>query len=277
MNVNNLLIRSLSGLVFMAVMVGCILFHPVSYATLMVLITGVMTLEYFRIALKKGPLFAQILSVISVWMVFLLFFLRMRYHIEAKWFLLMILPLTTVWVGLLYQKREKGYATSPYLFIPVFYIAFPFALTNLIAFDPNGNYEGKVILSLFILLWASDVGAYIFGLSFGQKNGHKLFPSLSPKKSWEGFFGGLLTSLLTSYILYRFGWLPCSLIHCLALSLLLHVFGVWGDLAESQFKRHFEVKDSGKIMPGHGGLLDRFDCVLLSFPIAIAYLIFIAS
>jgi len=274
--VKNLFIRSLSGLIFTAIMVSCILFHPATYAILMILIIGVMTWEYFRITLKNRLIFAQILAIASGWGLFLLFWFFMRYHIESKWFLLLLIPSTTIWVGLLYQKRIKEYAKSPYLFIPILSIALPFALTNLLAFDPKGIFSGQIVLSLFILLWASDVGAFIFGMSFGQKNGHKLFPSLSPKKSWEGFIGGFLTALLAAYILHQVGWLPVPLIHCLILALLLHLFGVWGDLAESQLKRHFNVKDSGKIMPGHGGLLDRFDSALLAFPVVIVYLKFIS-
>lgn len=123
-----------------------------------------------------------------------------------------------------------------------------------------------------IILWSSDVGAYIFGMTFGQKHGHKLFPSISPKKSWEGYWGSLFTSLLAGYLLYRFSLLPTGIAHALVIALIINIFGTLGDLAESQLKRHFGVKDAGKIMPGHGGLLDRFDGAILSFPVAIAYL-----
>ena len=267
-----LLIRSLSGLVFLAVMVAGLLVHPTLYALLMVLVTGMITIEYFRITVKKGHIFAQCAVIFGGWMLFTLFHLLMRFHIPAQWFLLMALPLAAVWISLLYQKEEYAYQSAPWLFIPLLYIALPFSLTNLLAFNHAGIFSGKLLLALFILLWVSDVGAYLFGMSFGQQNGHKLFPRLSPKKSWEGFFGGLITALIAGYILYLTHWLPYHWIHGLILALILHVCGVWGDLAESQLKRHFGVKDSGKIMPGHGGLLDRFDGALMAFPVAIAYL-----
>lgn len=269
---NNLLIRSLSGLIFAAVMAAGMLFHPVSYLVLILLVTGVMTWEYFRITIKNRFILAQAMTITTNGLLFLLFWLLMRYQIQGIWFLLLAFPISAIWVSLLYQKRSKSYAKSPYLFVPVFSIALPFALTNLLAFDPTGNYFGKTLLSLFLLLWASDVGAYLFGMSLGQKNGHKLFPSLSPKKSWEGYIGGLFTVVFVGYLLNRLHWLPYPLVHCLIVSLLLHLFGVWGDLSESQLKRHFNVKDSGKMMPGHGGLLDRFDSATLSFPVVIAYL-----
>ena len=268
----NLLIRCVSGLIFAAVMVCGLTFYPLPYAILMMLIMGVMTVEYFRITLRKRQLFAQCITLITVWLLFILFYTFMRYHIDGSWFLLLVFPITTIWISHLYHKRVKNYAKAPYLFIPILYIALPLSLTTLLAFDDSGGYYGKTLLSLFILLWASDVGAYLFGMLFGQKNGHKLFPSLSPKKSWEGFGGGLITALLAAFIIHKVCWLPYPLIHCFILSILLHVFGVWGDLAESQLKRHFNTKDSGKVMPGHGGLLDRFDSTLMAFPVVIAYL-----
>jgi phosphatidate cytidylyltransferase len=267
-----LLIRSLSGLVFTAVMVAGILFHPVSYALLMMSVIGILTVEYFQIVLGRRQIFAQCVVVLTGWLLFLLFYALMRVQMRETWFLVLVFPVTLLWVSLLYNKRAKNYAKAPNLFIPIIYIALPFALTNLLVFNDSGIFISITLLALFVILWSSDVGAYIFGMSFGQKNGHKLFPSLSPKKSWEGFFGGLLMALLAGYILHRMDWLHLSLLHCLIVSTLLHIFGVWGDLAESQLKRHFHVKDSGKMMPGHGGLLDRFDSALLAFPIVIAYI-----
>jgi len=268
----NLLIRCLSGLVFIAVMIGGILIHPSLYALLMLLITGIMTMEYFRMAIGNRLLFAQCTAIATGWLLFLLFYAVMRHQVGSVWFLLLVVPVTLIWIGFLYQKREEDYALSAHLFIPLIYITLPFSLTNFLVFDASGCFSGTTLLSLFVVLWASDVGAYAIGMSFGQKNGHKLFPRISPKKSWEGYIGGALTALLAGFVVYRLHWLPFPLVHCFVLALLLHVFGVWGDLAESQLKRHYHLKDSGKIMPGHGGLLDRFDSALLAFPVAIAYM-----
>ena len=264
-----LFIRSFSGLVFISIMITSLLFHPIAYGLLMMLITSVMTLEYFRITLRSRQLLSQCLMMVTGALLFSLFWALMRYHIPEVWFLLLVFPMSTVWICLLYQKRVKNYAKAPHLFIPLLYITLPLTLTTLLAFDEWGHFNGKILLALFVILWSSDVGAYLFGMAFGQKKGHKLFPSLSPKKSWEGFFGGLLTALLAGFILYRVEWLPYPIVFTLFFSILLHIFGVWGDLVESQLKRHFQVKDSGKIMPGHGGLLDRFDSALLAFPVVI--------
>jgi phosphatidate cytidylyltransferase len=124
-----------------------------------------------------------------------------------------------------------------------------------------------------VIIWGSDVGAYLFGITLGQKYGKKLFPSISPKKSWIGFWGGLFMAVALAVGLHYLGLLPFELRHCIVMSVLLDVTGVYGDLIESQWKRHYEVKDSGNIIPGHGGLLDRFDSALIAIPIGIIYLV----
>jgi phosphatidate cytidylyltransferase len=124
-----------------------------------------------------------------------------------------------------------------------------------------------------VIIWGSDVGAYLFGITLGQKYGKKLFPSISPKKSWIGFWGGLFMAVALAVGLHYLGLLPFELRHCIVMSVLLNVTGVYGDLIESQWKRHYEVKDSGNIIPGHGGLLDRFDSALIAIPIGIIYLV----
>ena len=123
-----------------------------------------------------------------------------------------------------------------------------------------------------IIIWSSDVGAYLFGMAFGQKHGHKLFPSISPKKSWEGYFGGLALSLAAGWCVGYFSMVDYPWYHCLILALLVNISSTIGDLVESQLKRNFGVKDAGSIMPGHGGLLDRFDGALLAFPVSVLYI-----
>jgi phosphatidate cytidylyltransferase len=113
----------------------------------------------------------------------------------------------------------------------------------------------------------------MFGITLGQKYGKKLFPAISPKKSWIGFWGGLAAAVATAVGLHYAGIFCFDLIHCICMSVLLCVTGVYGDLIESQWKRHYEVKDSGTIIPGHGGLLDRFDSALIAIPIGIIYLV----
>jgi phosphatidate cytidylyltransferase len=146
-------------------------------------------------------------------------------------------------------------------------------LLNFAVFNSEGEFNGILLLSFFVIIWGSDVGAYLFGMSLGQRYGKKLFPSVSPKKSWIGFWGGLFTAVLVAVLLNIAGIFTFKMIHCIARAVLLCITGVYGDLIESQWKRHYDVKDSGSIIPGHGGLLDRFDSALIAIPIGIIYLV----
>jgi phosphatidate cytidylyltransferase len=146
-------------------------------------------------------------------------------------------------------------------------------LFNFAVFPAGSEFDGKLLLSFFAIVWGSDVGAYVFGITLGQKYGKKLFPSISPKKSWIGFWGGLLTAVAVAFAMQKLGLLEFESLHCIALAVILVVTGVYGDLIESLWKRHYNIKDSGNIMPGHGGLLDRFDSALVAIPSGVIYLI----
>jgi phosphatidate cytidylyltransferase len=178
-----------------------------------------------------------------------------------------------LFVAELYSGAEKPFAMIAAVLTGTVYVALPFSLLAELALS-NGNYDYRIVLSLFIMLWSNDVGAYCFGLMFGRGGKHKLFERLSPKKSWEGFWGGLIAALSAGAVLhsawddrYSFG-----LFHWLMLSAVVSIAAVFGDLAESMLKRSAGIKDSGHIMPGHGGILDRFDGALLAFPCAMAYI-----
>ncbi|MDP3436571.1 MAG: phosphatidate cytidylyltransferase [Bacteroidales bacterium] len=275
---NNTVIRSLSGALFLAIMTGSLLLSPVIFALVMMASTFVMMKEYLNISLGKHYKVGSIYSIVAGLLLYALFYIVYGLGANPNLLWIMAFPVSTIFLSTLYEKNEKGevrkegYTNSSFLIVAVVYIALPFSLTNTILFDSSGEYTPKLLLSMFIMLWSADVGAYVFGMAFGQKRGHKLYPAISPKKSWEGFFGGMLSTLLTALILHLSGPISFPIVHTFAISLLIFIFGVFGDLAESLFKRNFGVKDSGTIMPGHGGLLDRFDGALIAFPIAIAYI-----
>ncbi|HCT93722.1 MAG: hypothetical protein A2X19_06020 [Bacteroidetes bacterium GWE2_39_28] len=275
---NNTIVRSLSGAIFLIVMTGSLLWNPVVFAAVMLLSVVVMMWEYLTISLGKNFKTGKILSIITGVTIFVLFFLANAYTIADRYLYLAALPAALLFCSFIFEKDSKGevmgegYERAFFTITAIVYIALPFALTNTILFNNNNIYSPNLLLFLFILLWSSDVGAYVFGMSFGQKNGHKLYPEISPKKSWEGFWGGLGVTLLSALIIELTGFISIGIIHTLAIAIIVSVFGVLGDLAESLFKRNFAVKDSGSILPGHGGLLDRFDGALIAFPIAIVYL-----
>lgn len=183
-----------------------------------------------------------------------------------------IIPLfISVYILELYRNHQRPFHNIAYTLLGVFYIALPFSLLNFIALNGSSyqmSYSYEILLGFFILIWANDTGAYLSGMSMGK---HKLFPRISPKKSWEGFIGGVLFTGIIAWIISLFFY-DISITHWLAIGFISAIMGVFGDLVESMYKRSLGVKDSGKFLPGHGGLLDRFDAVLLSIPVVYAYL-----
>ena len=157
------------------------------------------------------------------------------------------------------------------------YIGLPFALLNVLAFinvpqESSVTYYSIFPLSIFIFLWLSDTGAYCVGSLIGK---HRLFERISPKKSWEGSIGGGVVAIGASFVLAHY-FPAISMLEWAGLALVVVVFGTWGDLTESLLKRQLHVKDSGTILPGHGGMLDRFDSALMAIPAAVVYLYVLA-
>ncbi|MGN1211614.1 MAG: phosphatidate cytidylyltransferase [Candidatus Cryptobacteroides sp.] len=274
---NNLIKRSLSGLAFLLVMCGAILWCKYAFAVLFCIIMTVMIYEFQRMTMGKRYPFSQLLSMVTAITVFILTFLFECGLIPYKMIMAAFIPFFIVMIDSLYVKDKTDFSIFANLYTALLYIAMPMTLTNFAVFSPDGAYDGMHLLAFFIIIWASDVGAYVFGVSLGQKYGKKLFPSISPKKSWIGFWGGLATAVGTGALLWKFGALQMSLPIALGLSVVMNVAGVYGDLIESQWKRHFEVKDSGIIIPGHGGMLDRFDSALTAIPMGLLYLMFVGA
>ena len=268
----NLLVRTLSGAVFLALFLTAMLWHPAAYGVIFMITVFIIMLEYLNITVESKEKTASILAVITALLAFMLFFFHAGFGLDGKWLLILPVMVTLIATAILFCKESDAYRTTPFILTSLVYIALPFALTNLIVFTPDGGFNGRVLLAVMIIIWSSDVGAYLSGMAFGQRHGHKLFPSISPKKSWEGYFGGLFLSLAAGWCVGYFSMVDYPWYHCLILALLVNISSTIGDLVESQLKRNFGVKDAGRIMPGHGGLLDRFDGALLAFPVSVLYI-----
>ena len=268
----NLLVRTLSGAVFLALFLTAMLWHPAAYGVIFMITVFIIMLEYLNITVGSKEKTASILAVITALLAFMLFFFHAGFGLDGKWLLILPVMVTLIATAILFCKESDAYRTTPFILTSLVYIALPFALTNLIVFTPDGGFNGRVLLAVMIIIWSSDVGAYLSGMAFGQRHGHKLFPSISPKKSWEGYFGGLALSLAAGWCTGYFHLIDFPWYHCLILALLVNISSTIGDLVESQLKRNFGVKDAGRIMPGHGGLLDRFDGALLAFPVSVLYI-----
>ena len=192
-------------------------------------------------------------------------------------FLPYIVTIAYLFISGLYLDRTHALDVWAYTMMSQIYIALPFSLLTCIAFIPyplgalGVAYVWMYPLAVFLFLWASDTGAYCVGSLLGRKIPYRLFPSISPKKSWVGSIGGGLLAILVAIPVSIFE--PSMTIwQWIGFALVVTVFGTWGDLVESQIKRTLGIKDSGNILPGHGGLLDRFDSSLLAIPAAVIYI-----
>ena len=194
------------------------------------------------------------------------------YGIPGRYVALALVPVLIVMSNSLYAKDKSGFDLFSHIYTGLLYIAVPLGLSNLIAFD-HGVFDGRLLLCFFIIIWSSDVGAYCAGLTLGKKFPKKLFEEISPKKTWAGFFGGLVCAVIASVILGVVGMFRFPLVHCAVLAVVMHIAGVYGDLFESQWKRCHDIKDSGSVIPGHGGMMDRFDSTLFAFPAGVIYLL----
>ena len=265
-------VRSISGFIFMALMIVGALWKY-AFPVVMLCVMVILMDEYLQLAIGDGEWLQKSLSIISGVSLFLLVYLHYGFGLPAKYILLCIIPILADFIVLLYLNNDtEKYTKGLSLFSVLIYIALPLTLSNLMVFNASGDYDGKMILTMMLLVWANDCGAYIFGMLFGQNPGHKLFPSISPKKSWEGVWGGAFFTIIAAVILCLIKFVSLGCGHFAILAIIAVVFADYGDLVESQIKRHYGVKDAGNIMPGHGGLLDRFDSLLFVLPAAVIYL-----
>ncbi len=265
----NLFLRSISGIIFVAVMVLGLTVNIFAFTCLQSFVIVIAMMEFYQMfwGRDRHP-FHRIMGVITG----LLLIAVMAGHMS---FAVLVFPWSIIFIAQLYFKKDdEPFRTIAQTMLGVVYVAFPIALWYLFVKNSANDFDGRELLACFIMLWSCDVGAYIFGRLFGRGGKHKLFPRLSPKKTWEGFAGGILCAMLVAFIMYQTLFLPgrYSLTHCLALAVIISIFAVWGDLVESQLKRSFQLKDSGTLIPGHGGFLDRFDAALLAIPAAYLYI-----
>ena len=270
---NNFIKRTISGAGFAAVMLAAFLTNKFVFGAVMLFSLIIMMREFLIMTCGKDYRYSQILSIFAGATLFTLTYLYVGFNIPGHLVILAFVPVFILMINSLYVKDKSRFDKFANLYTAILYISVPWSLLNFAVFNAAGEFNGLLLLCFFCIIWGSDVGAYLFGITLGQKYGSKLVPSISPKKSWIGFWGGLLTSVGVAVVLRLAGLFNFDMIHCIAMAVLLCVTGVYGDLIESQWKRHYNVKDSGNIIPGHGGLLDRFDSALIAIPIGIIYLV----
>ena len=269
---NNTVKRSISGVGFIAAMLLGLLVNKYLFAVLFLFIMIVMMIEFYRMTMGDKYKWSRATAIFAGVILFVLVFMVAAFGVKVDYVGLALVPIIIVMIFSLYSKDKTEFWKFSHMYTGFLYIAVPLALSNFIAFK-HGEFSGTLLLSFFIIIWASDVGAFVFGSAFGQKYGKKLFPEISPKKSWIGFWGGMLCAVLASCILKLTGMFEFPMVHAIILAIVMDIAGVYGDLFESQWKRSFDLKDSGDIIPGHGGMLDRFDSTLMAFPVGVLYMV----
>ena len=264
---NNLVRRTLVGIVFLVVMVFGLIWDRLIFGCLFLVILYFCLREYYEISLGGRFRAGSKLGILAGASAFVTVACVRFWDMDEALLLiplgfLLIVPVAAVLFG-----DKENYPDVGIIYGGLLYIALPVALSPFVVMD-GPVFDGWLLLSMFILVWMSDVGAYCVGSLIGK---HRLFERVSPKKSWEGSIGGAVFSIASSFIFahyYNF----LSIGQWAGLAAVVVVFGTWGDLTESLMKRQLGIKDSGHILPGHGGLLDRFDSALMAIPAAVCYL-----
>ena len=284
----NLIVRTITGIIFVAAIVASFM-RADAMVLLFSIITGMTVWEFTGLVnLRRSVNVNRFISTVAG----VYFFFAMTYYCSDMYagvaksvvFIPYLVTIVYLLIAELYLKQEDPVQDWAYTMLAQMYIALPFSLINVLAF--NATTDGLVAfntllpLSIFIFLWVNDTGAYCCGSLLGR---HKLFPRISPAKSWEGSIGGAVFVLGVAWLIGTYDntlvldaentRIPLlSIPEWLGLGLVVVIFGTWGDLVESLFKRTLGIKDSGNVLPGHGGMLDRFDSTLLAMPAAVVYL-----
>ena len=272
---NNFIQRAVTGVLFVIVLVGCILYSPLSFGILFTIINALSVHEFAQLVSKSSEVSINktITALGGAYLFLALMSFCTQQSVGARVFLHYLGLLLYMMITELYLKKKNPTGNWAYSMLSQLYVALPFALLNVLAFQ-NSPETGSVTynpilpLSIFVFIWLSDTGAYCVGSLIGK---HRLFERISPKKSWEGSIGGGIFSIASSLGFAHFfpfmpGW------QWVGLAIVVVIFGTWGDLTESLMKRQLGIKDSGNILPGHGGMLDRFDSALMAIPAAVVYL-----
>ncbi|HBS88679.1 MAG TPA: hypothetical protein DEA97_19145 [Bacteroidales bacterium] len=297
---DNFFARSVTGILFVALIAGSLLFSSFTFLLVFLAIMIAGMVEFYRLSNFNKVHPQKITGVIIGVLFYFINFLYAIDIIDIQFFLVFIPFMILVFITEIYQDSKRPFINIAATFMGIIYVAFPFSILphivfdtkyivesyevtqdfsldainevvnyfSLISKDTSIIYQPKILLVVFVLIWSFDTMSYLFGLTFGR---NKLFEKISPKKTWEGFLGGAASTLVLIYFISVF-YKELSMYELYAIGGIVIIIGTYGDLTESMLKRAVGVKDSGKIMPGHGGILDRFDSFILAIPLVFTYL-----
>ncbi|MFT4736926.1 MAG: phosphatidate cytidylyltransferase [Paraglaciecola sp.] len=261
--------RIISAMIGASVIVSSLIYGEWTYFVVFFAICIMAQWEFYRLVRAQEYLPIRLLGVFVGSLLFVLSFLVEQGTLDSKYYMAIFPLASMIFLVKLYKKNDKNpFVNIAFFYLGIVYVALPFTLINIIVFF-HGTYGYQIIFGLLVLIWASDTGAYFTGSAFGKT---KLFERISPKKSWEGSIGGAVVALTFSIILSRY-YTDLNTLEWIIVGGIVVVTGTYGDLVESLFKRSMSIKDSGNIIPGHGGFLDRFDSLILSVPFVVVFLI----
>ena len=275
----NFVTRTLTAIGIVAVQVLCTYLSPLSLAALFLLLTALTVNEFIKIISQRGEVVVSrpIVIVGSCYLFFAFWLNSLTRGESLVVFFPYLLFLIYCYIKELFGKHPNPIANLGAIMLSQMYVVLPLSLINVLAFTPFECYHSEapyyaITLAIYIFIWVNDTGAYLSGITLGR---HKMFPRISPKKSWEGAVGGALATIASAFIVAHF-YTFMELWQWIGMALVVVLAGTFGDLTESMMKRHLDIKDSGHILPGHGGFLDRLDSMLFAIPAVVAYLLALA-
>ncbi|MCD6354545.1 MAG: phosphatidate cytidylyltransferase [Prolixibacteraceae bacterium] len=271
---SDLLKRSVTGVIFVLVLLSGTFFHPFSFAVVFLVLLFFTQLEFYKLVERAGHTPQKPIGLILGIVLFLVCFAA-RYGILSARFCFFFIPsLPLIFLFEVLRTKKNPLINAALTLLGFIYVAVPFSLLNFIVFPGSAEtptfYPG-ILIGTFFIIWIYDSVAYLAGSTFGK---HKLAEKISPNKSWEGLIAGAIFAIVMG-ILNAVLFSALNMIEWISIAVLIIVFGTFGDLFESNLKRNLKIKDSGSILPGHGGLLDRFDSFLFAVPVVFILLLFI--